>query len=310
MSLARAIRQFSDRSRRTDAFKADTWVQVVRFARSISSEETHRLVGAVHALHSLVDCAVEQMDEQKAASFMSSAKGYLSGFMEARRFAEQDCEKRVYLDMGGYFMARVSSEMLKKDNIMSRDGQPAEHFCHSVYVGEFARSLAAAMGYSPLEAGVFRLAGRFHDWGKLFDMPDRIFGKQGKLTPEEYEIAKRHALTGVLMLKKRGLGMLADLVATVHKRYDGGGYPEEIEVNQKDPRNGILPVCDVFDVVTRGRPYCPGEGMGYAFGELQRSAGTHLHPEVVSVALSTGCLEYCFMDMAHPPCLKYMKRVA
>jgi HD-GYP domain-containing protein (c-di-GMP phosphodiesterase class II) len=112
------------------------------------------------------------------------------------------------------------------------------------------------------------------------------------------------------MLRKKGFGPVADLVLTVHKRYDCTGYPEDVVIDMEDPKNGVLAVCDVCDVVSRGRPYQPGEGIEYALEEIQRSSGTQLHPQVVGVAVSSGCLEEKFFEISDEACLRHMKDVA
>ena len=71
-----------------------------------------------------------------------------------------------------------------------------------------------------------------HDIGKV-GIPDHILLKPAKLTPDEFEIMKKHTTYGVDALKQAGQGnntlsfirTAIEIVGTHHEKFDGSGYP-------------------------------------------------------------------------------------
>jgi hypothetical protein len=74
------------------------------------------------------------------------------------------------------------------------------------------------------------------------------------------------------------------LLAAIHERFDGTGYPHAL-AGEEIPLGGrILHACDAFDAMTSPRPYrsvplTPQQ----ALAELRRCAGTQFDPHVVEV---------------------------
>ena len=65
-----------------------------------------------------------------------------------------------------------------------------------------------------------------HDIGKI-GIPDHILNKPGKLTPEEFEIMKRHAEIGEKIISPlEALKKLKPLIRHHQEFYDGTGYPD------------------------------------------------------------------------------------
>ncbi len=74
------------------------------------------------------------------------------------------------------------------------------------------------------------LTALLHDVGKI-RIPAEIINKPGKLTDEEWRIMKTHTIEGERMLAKIGglLGRVGHLVRSCHERWDGKGYPDELD---------------------------------------------------------------------------------
>ena len=75
-------------------------------------------------------------------------------------------------------------------------------------------------------------ASPLHDIGKV-GINDAILLKPGRLTPEEFEIMKRHATIGADILDHVAIGapeasflaLAASVARFHHERFDGRGYP-------------------------------------------------------------------------------------
>jgi len=137
------------------------------------------------------------------------------------------------------------------------------------------------------EVEVIRLAARVHDLGKIA-VPDQVLHKQGRLTPEEFELMKKHPETGAEILAKfpeykRG----RQLVLAHHERIDGLGYPHGLAGRAIALGARILAVADSWDAMTSDRPYRKALDPAIALAELQRGRGTQWDPEVVDAFAAT-----------------------
>ncbi|CAN5295748.1 response regulator [soil metagenome] len=155
---------------------------------------------------------------------------------------------------------------------------------HSDRVTQYASDLGAAVGLQPLELDVLRRSAMLHDIGKLA-IPDAILDKTGRLTPEEYEIVKRHPLDGVRIVEP--LSSTRDLLPLIrwhHERLDGQGYPEGLAECELPQMVRILSVADVYDALASDRPYRPAMSLLKCRETMELNASHGgLDPELVSV---------------------------
>ncbi len=102
---------------------------------------------------------------------------------------------------------------------------------HVERVSQYSYFLACKLGLDNQEAELIKEATPIHDIGKLL-ISDRILNKPGRLTIEEFDIVKEHAIVGYNMLKNAKdpvLKMAATIAVTHHEKYNGSGYPYGIE---------------------------------------------------------------------------------
>lgn len=127
-----------------------------------------------------------------------------------------------------------------------------------------------------------RLAGLLHDVGKI-GIHDSILGKTEKLTPEEFEKMKDHAVLGRRMLATVPELRLAMDGMAHHERYDGQGYPEHLASEEIPLVGRFLAVADTFDAMTSSRPYRKGLDPEVALAEIRKNSGTQFDPLVVEL---------------------------
>jgi HD-GYP domain-containing protein (c-di-GMP phosphodiesterase class II) len=114
-----------------------------------------------------------------------------------------------------------------------------------------------------------------HDVGKIA-IPQEIINKPGRLTPEEFEIVKQHAMNGLHALKSKGIGdaEMWNAVLLHHERYNGSGYPSGLEKEEIPLFSRIIAVADVYDAVTSYRSYrspkTPSEAYDLLMSEVNR----------------------------------------
>jgi putative nucleotidyltransferase with HDIG domain len=160
----------------------------------------------------------------------------------------------------------------------SRDALTGEHLHR---VRENATLIAFEMGMDIEDARAVGKAAVVHDIGKV-GTPDRLLGKTGKLTREDYEIIKSHTEVGEKMLGQSPLFEIERQVARHHHEWwDGTGYPDGITGTNIPLAARITAVADVFDTLVTRRPYKEAWTLDEALTYLQQKAGVQFDPDVV-----------------------------
>ncbi|MEU7409050.1 HD-GYP domain-containing protein [Streptomyces sp. NPDC042638] len=153
---------------------------------------------------------------------------------------------------------------------------------HSERVGQASVLIARELGMDDDRVEVLRFAGILHDVGKL-GVPTRLLRKDGPLTPEERRIIELHPEYGHEMV--RGISFLGEARAAIlhhHERLDGKGYPYGLAGAQIPECARIVAVADAFDAMTSTRSYSRARPVEAALAELERCAGSHFDPRMVT----------------------------
>jgi putative two-component system response regulator len=131
---------------------------------------------------------------------------------------------------------------------------------------------------------------RMHDLGKI-TITDLIVNKPGKLTPDEYEVMKTHAVEGERLIdeiiSRTGEGDFlrnARLFAgTHHERWDGKGYPRGLKGEEIPLQGRIMAIVDVYDALVSERPYKKAFTDEEAVKIIMESSGAHYDPKIAEV---------------------------
>jgi putative two-component system response regulator len=96
-----------------------------------------------------------------------------------------------------------------------------------------------------------------HDLGKIA-VPDAILKKGSDLTLQEWEIMKRHPVTGENICKPlKSLRLVLPIIRYHHEHADGSGYPDGLRAGEMPLLPRVLQVVDVYDALRTARPYKP-----------------------------------------------------
>jgi putative nucleotidyltransferase with HDIG domain len=156
---------------------------------------------------------------------------------------------------------------------------------HSDRVSYYASKIGKRMGLPQEELEKLRIAGVFHDIGKI-GTADDILLKSQPLRREEYEEVKRHPIKGAMILS--AVSMFADIVPIVrhhHEHVDGNGYPDGLKGDEIDPLSRIISVADAFDAMMSDRHYRRHLSLEETRRQLTQGAGTQFDTLVVKVML-------------------------
>lgn len=175
---------------------------------------------------------------------------------------------------------------------------------------EFAEALAAALDLRESETGLHskRVASHtlilarhhfpdratlreiywgslLHDIGKI-GVPDAILLKPDRLSPEEWQIMRRHPEDGSKLLAKlRFFSLAGEIVLCHEERFDGSGYPRRLKGEAIPLPARLFAVIDTLDAMTFDRPYRQALSFDVAKAEIIRMAGTQFDPLAVDTFL-------------------------
>jgi HD-GYP domain-containing protein (c-di-GMP phosphodiesterase class II) len=155
---------------------------------------------------------------------------------------------------------------------------------HSFSVGEIAEKIASFCGFSEEELKMMRIAGYMHDLGKLA-VPIEILEKNGRLTPDEFEVVKAHPFYTYMVLSHiKGWERIKNWAAFHHEHLDGTGYPFHLKEEDLDLGSRIMAVADVYSALREFRPYRGVMAKEDVMGILKKLAEDRaLDSELVSI---------------------------
>ena len=136
-------------------------------------------------------------------------------------------------------------------------------------------------------------AAPLHDIGKV-GIPDHIYLKPGRLTPEEFATMQRHTLIGAQTLEQvlqkfpdnQLIRTGIEIARYHHERWDGQGYPEGLSGAQIPLSARIMAVADVFDALRMLRPYKKPMPHKDSVAVIREGRGSHFDPDVVDAFLA------------------------
>jgi putative two-component system response regulator len=159
---------------------------------------------------------------------------------------------------------------------------------HLSRMGSYCEALCRRLELPEEVCDSIALAGQMHDIGKIA-VPDRILLKMGPLTDEERVQMQTHAEIGkrILQGSESPLLMLAESIAwTHHEKVDGSGYPRGLRGEEIPIEGRIAAVADVFDALTRDRPYREAMPLADATAVMAEGRGMHFDPVVLDAFLA------------------------
>jgi putative two-component system response regulator len=154
---------------------------------------------------------------------------------------------------------------------------------HAQRVTELTVRLAREMGIGEDELIHVRRGALLHDMGKL-GVPDAVLHKTGALTPDEWQIIRRHPQYAYDMLSPiEYLRLALEIPYCHHEKWDGTGYPRGLQGGQIPLSARIFAIADVWDALVTDRPYRPAWDEDMALEYLRAQSGRHFDPQVVEL---------------------------
>ena len=189
----------------------------------------------------------------------------------------------------GLLVSMFSNLIEYRDQAQGEHIQRVQAVVRKVIVGY--NKLFPERAIKEAEAERIVLGSQMHDIGKV-SIADAILLKPGRLTPEEYDIMKKHTVYGAHALQSveaedpDGLLLVArQIAASHHEKWDGSGYPEGLRGEQIPLPARIVAVADVLDALMSLRPYRRALDYEQAVQSMVEARGKHFDPDLVDALL-------------------------
>ncbi len=228
------------------------------------------------------------------------AKGGKTGLLARMQEAASNQISQLYRDVEQIVDEVMTAETMSGvSTLKTHDNYTFEH---SIEVAVGGVMMGKRLGMTTNDLHQLALGCLCHDIGKLV-VPSEVLNKPGRLTPEEFEIIKRHPQSGYDSAQQ--FMRQSDLIARHviwqhHERQDGMGYPRGLKGNNRVcdaiesrfgkammlPAAEIAAVADVYSAIASDRPYRPAMKPHEIVDTLRKAGGTQLNSELVHRFLS------------------------
>lgn len=208
-------------------------------------------------------------------------------------FEERDIRLLTILSSQGAFAMEnvelfdnLQKFYLEMIETLSRTLDLKEHLPESQSIHErmriYARRIAEELNLPESITKHIEYASLIYGIGKIV-IDDSILRKPGKLTPEEYEIIKKHPEFGQkLIAPVKFLSPVTSMILYHQERWDGKGYPSGL-IGEEIPLGArIIAIINTYRAMTSDRPYRKALPVSEAIEEIKKGSGTQFDPKIVT----------------------------
>ncbi|GMO46378.1 MAG: HD-GYP domain-containing protein [Termitinemataceae bacterium] len=177
------------------------------------------------------------------------------------------------------FMSLLEASKLK-------DNDTGEHITRVNYYSQaLAKILFNRPGYDIVDAEFIDNIGflaSMHDVGKI-GTPDDVLNKEGPLSDWEWSIMQEHTKNGAFILSTYPNPMAKEIALAHHEKWNGKGYPFQIEGPMIPLAARIVSIADVYDALRMKRSYKPSFSHDVAMEKILESKGTQFDPDLIDI---------------------------
>ena len=233
---------------------------------------------ALSIMKRIKDSSIESKDQSLETS-LSMGMACKEKPEKKMREIIREAEERMYRDKLLQNKSNRSTFLNSLEKTLWVRNHETQEHCQRMQ--NLARKIAEYINLPEHEINNLQLLAALHDIGKIA-IPHRILDKPGKLTPEEWEIIKKHPETGYrIVLSSPDVAPIAEAILHHHERWDGTGYPLGLSGNDIPLLSRIIAIADTYDVMMHGRSYQDSVTHDDIITELKRCAGSQFDPELV-----------------------------
>ncbi|MBI5034327.1 MAG: GAF domain-containing protein [Chloroflexi bacterium] len=151
---------------------------------------------------------------------------------------------------------------------------------HSRRVTRMTVHLASQLGFTQSQLVHVRRGALLHDVGKM-SVPDSILLKPGTLTADEWTIMREHPTYAYRLLSPIAhLRPALDIPRYHHEKWEGTGYPSQLQGEQIPLAARIFALADVWDALTSHRRFRAAWSASQALEYIRSEKGKHFDPKI------------------------------
>jgi len=121
-----------------------------------------------------------------------------------------------------------------------------------------------------------------HDIGKI-GTPDDILNKNGPLSDWEWAVMREHTKNGAFILSTYPNPMAKEIALSHHEKWNGTGYPFQLEGEMIPLSARIVAIADVYDALRMERSYKPSLSHEVSVEKIIEQSGIHFDPKLIDV---------------------------
>ena len=184
------------------------------------------------------------------------------------------------------------------DMVESRDQVTGGHIERTqayleILINELVRSNIYSEETSKWDISLLLPSAQLHDVGKI-RVSDLILNKPGKLTDEEFALIKNHCAEGERIINEIISKTEDDVflhhakrfAGYHHEKWNGSGYPFQLEGDMIPLAARIVTIADVYDALRMERVYKPALSHDVSLQKIVEQSGSHFDPKLVNIFLS------------------------
>nr|AGS53000.1 response regulator [uncultured bacterium contig00030] len=169
-----------------------------------------------------------------------------------------------------------------------KDNDPGNHI---IRVNEYSKRFSEELfkngseAYRRIDADFIDNIGflaAMHDIGKI-GTPDDILNKDGPLSDWEWAVMREHTKNGAFILSTYPNPMAKEIALSHHEKWNGTGYPFQLEGEMIPLSARIVTIADVYDALRMERSYKPQLSHEVATLKIIEQSGSHFDPKLIDV---------------------------
>jgi putative two-component system response regulator len=162
---------------------------------------------------------------------------------------------------------------------------------HITRVNEYSRRLSEELykiggeAYKRVDADFTDNIGflaAMHDVGKI-GIADDILNKEGPLSDWEWAVVREHTKNGAYLLSTYPNPMAKEIALSHHEKWNGTGYPFQLEGEMIPLAARIVTIADVYDALRMERSYKPSLTHEVSVQKILDESGSHFDPALIEV---------------------------